>query len=323
MRVGSLACCKPSPSPPALRPGPKATRDFARGFGMRGVKRDVRALLSAAMFAIILQPSAASALPRVASTTVCADQYLLALAEPAQIAALSAYARDPTLSAGAARAQGFPQTRGTAEELIALKPDLVLGEAYSLGAARPLLSRVGIKTVLLPSSESFAEIEEALRLTGLVIGRSARGKEAAAALARRREALAERRAPERLRALYLLPSGSTAGRGTFIHDVLEAAGLENYAAARGLKGWGRASLEALVHDPPALLVLGFFDRRVRSVTMGFAASPLFQHVLAQTPRLEVPNALWICAGPMIIEAAEYIAARLPQAALELATESAP
>ena len=43
-------------------------------------------------------PAIAQAIPhRVASINLCTDQLLLALADPAQIASLSPYARDPAL----------------------------------------------------------------------------------------------------------------------------------------------------------------------------------------------------------------------------------
>lgn len=287
------------------------------------MKPGMTILLFAALFALSLTSARAETLPRVASTTVCADQYLLALAAPEQIVALSGYARDPALSHYAARANSYPQTRGTAEELVALKPDLVLGEGYSLRATQALLAREGIHLVMLPAPESFDGVAQALRDIGSAIGRWKAGAAAAADLARRRDALAQAAPETRVSALYLLPSGSSAGRGTFIDDVLTAAGVANYAAAHGMKGWGRASLETMVAEPPALLVLGFFDRRARSASAGFAANPVFLRALARTPRLEVPNALWICAGPMLIGASEYIAAHLRDAPRTIASTSAP
>jgi iron complex transport system substrate-binding protein len=268
-------------------------------------------------------PTNAKALPRVASTTVCGDQYLLALAAPDQIAALSPFARDPALSYYAARAKKYPQMRGTAEELVALKPDIVLGEGYSLRATRALLARERIHLLMLPEPEGFDGVAQALRDIGNAIGRHEAGAAVAQNLTRRRQALSKAAPAQRLSALYLLPSGSTAGRGTFIDDVLSTAGAANYAAAHGIKGWGRASLEAMVADPPALLVLGFFDRRVRSATAGFAANPVFLRTLAHTPRLKVPNSLWICAGPMLITASEYIAAHMPGVPRATAAASAP
>src|SRR3546814_12478291 len=61
---------------------------------------------------------AAPAPQRVVSLNLCVDQYLLALADREQIAALTTFATDPAMSAAAERAAGIPQIRGAAEEEI-------------------------------------------------------------------------------------------------------------------------------------------------------------------------------------------------------------
>ena len=57
---------------------------------------------------------------------ICADQLVLALADPEQIAGLSPYAADPSLSVVAEKARAFPRLDWQAESTIALGPDLVL-----------------------------------------------------------------------------------------------------------------------------------------------------------------------------------------------------
>src|SRR2546429_9889611 len=63
---------------------------------------------------------------RVVSFNQCGDQLVLALADPEQIAGLSPYAADPSLSAVADMARAFPRLDWQAESTIALRPDLVL-----------------------------------------------------------------------------------------------------------------------------------------------------------------------------------------------------
>ncbi len=249
-------------------------------------------------------------LPRVASTSVCADQYLLRLGAPEQIAALSADARDPALSYYAARARAFPLTHSTAEELITLKPDIVLAEAYGLRDTARILTRQGIRVVTLPAPESIDGVAAALREIGTTIGRAEDGEDAAAEITARRALLRTGMNATRPEALYLLPTGSTAGGHTYMDDILRESGLRNYAAERGAEGWTRVNLETIVRDPPSLLILSFFDRSTRTAITGFAANPVFLRALAHTPRIDVPNAFWICAGPMILAASEFIAERL-------------
>src|SRR6058998_3102452 len=72
-------------------------------------------------------PASAADIPRrVVSFNQCGDQLVLALADPEQIAGLSPYAADPSLSAVAEKAKAFPRLDWQAESTIALQPDLVL-----------------------------------------------------------------------------------------------------------------------------------------------------------------------------------------------------
>ncbi|MGC8001651.1 hypothetical protein, partial [Salmonella enterica] len=57
-------------------------------------------------------------------------------------------------------------------------------------------------------------------------------------------------------AVYLTPSGVTAGPGTLVDAVLRAAGMTN---AETRPGYHTVSLEQLALDPPRAVVLGFFD----------------------------------------------------------------
>jgi hypothetical protein len=91
--------------------------------GMRPAEVIVRWIIAAIAFACA---SAAHAEPRrVVSLDYCADQFVLALADRAQITALSIGSqRDDSYFRG--RARGMRQTRGTLEEVLALRPDLVI-----------------------------------------------------------------------------------------------------------------------------------------------------------------------------------------------------
>src|ERR1700721_4359183 len=67
---------------------------------------------------------------RIVSLNTCADQYLIALADKDQVAALTQFARDPGFSFYADRAKAYPVTQGQAEAVLALRPDLVITSPY-------------------------------------------------------------------------------------------------------------------------------------------------------------------------------------------------
>ena len=81
---------------------------------------------------------------RIVSLNPCLDQLLVELAPREHIVAISHYSRDPFRSTIAELAQTLPITYETAEEIVALRPDLVLAGRHSAIATRNALTRVGI-----------------------------------------------------------------------------------------------------------------------------------------------------------------------------------
>src|SRR3546814_12608420 len=72
-------------------------------------------------------PSAkAPAIPqRIVSINLCADQLVLALADRGQIAGLTKNATDPEMSGEAAKARGIALLSNSAEQILAIEPDLI------------------------------------------------------------------------------------------------------------------------------------------------------------------------------------------------------
>src|SRR5437868_842546 len=73
-------------------------------------------------------PALAAGGPRIVSMNVCTDQLLIALADPKQILGLSRFSRDASWSADGARR--YPVLSGGAEDVLVLKPDIVLASLY-------------------------------------------------------------------------------------------------------------------------------------------------------------------------------------------------
>ncbi|MBN8921096.1 MAG: ABC transporter substrate-binding protein, partial [Rhizobiales bacterium] len=83
--------------------------------------------------------------PRVASINVCTDQLVLALAEPAQIVGLSPYSRDADRSYSADQARRYRRLSGEAEDVLILRPDIVLSSDFTRRATRELLQAKGFR----------------------------------------------------------------------------------------------------------------------------------------------------------------------------------
>ncbi|MFZ1325510.1 MAG: ABC transporter substrate-binding protein [Candidatus Contendobacter sp.] len=270
-------------------------------------------ILWLAALALVLTSLEALALPRAASLTPCADQYLLGLADPAQIVAVSTAAADPKQSLFAAEARRYSATRGSGEELIALRAEVVLTDRWMPLRVTERLERFGVKVIQIPLPETWDDIAATTRSIAAELGRPEQGEARVAEMADRLTRLAARRQSNdtALLAAYFLPDGGSAGQGTFIDAVLQAAGTRNLAATLGRNGWGTFNLEQLASAAPDVVVMGFFDQGGDSARMAFARHPVFQRLLRRAPTISVPDRYWICSGWFLAEAAVYIADRLP------------
>jgi iron complex transport system substrate-binding protein len=265
--------------------------------------------LLAILCLVALPAQAAAPLPSVVSTGLCADLILLNVADPGQILSLSRQSQDPRVSPVAEAARAYPANRGSVEDLLYLKPDIAL--VYLGWTARrhaDLLASQGIRVIALPSPRNWSDALETTRRTAVQIGRGEVGRIKTAEAERRMQALADRTRPDRL--LYLRPSGGTAGKGTYIDDLIARLGLRNLAAEQGHTGWGRFPLERLVISPPDLFLLGYFDQARSLAGSAYGRHPLLRAILDATPALGVPSGAWGCGGLELVDAAEQIVTQL-------------
>ena len=111
----------------------------------RRILRNIRICLCP--FVVLFSVSRAESV-RVVSQTVGSDELLLAIAAPAQIAALSHISTETQFSAVAEEARQYPQiAMGDAETILKYHPTLVLGADYSRGELLDQIERAGVKVI--------------------------------------------------------------------------------------------------------------------------------------------------------------------------------
>ena len=99
-------------------------------------------------------PSSAEEAPkRIVSLNLCTDQLVMMLAEREQIAAVSYHAVNPDTSNLAAEALSLPITSTLAEDVITLKPDLVIAGTFTTRPTISLLRRLGVNVLEVPPAE--------------------------------------------------------------------------------------------------------------------------------------------------------------------------
>lgn len=244
---------------------------------------------------------------RVVSLNPCLDVILFHVAERSQIAALTHYARDSEASTLARLARDIPITHETAEEVVALRPDLVLMSHHSAPATRHALQRLGIPQAMFDVPQTVAGSLAQIREVARLIGQPARGQ---AVIARIQAALAAAAPPAgapRLTAIVYQPNGFAAGTGTLTDEMLRRTGFENVAARYGLGRWGNIGLEQIIADPPQVLLAGQAAPGAPTWADRVLSHPALDRISGLMRREAFPQRLLYCGGPVLIETAQALA----------------
>jgi iron complex transport system substrate-binding protein len=244
--------------------------------------------------------------PTVASINLCADQLVLELADAEQILSVSWLAADPHESLFATEAQRHPLNYGTAEELLALDPDVVIAGTYTSPFSRALLQRLGHRVIELAPEASVVDIERNVRLVAAAVGQSERGEGLIAAMRADVARITTHRPARKLAAVVVRPGGFTVGAGSLADELIALAGLRNVAAEQGLDRWGSLSMETLLRSSPELIVLTGYRSAQPSLANTVLQHPALTRLGVERATVTVPAALWSCGLPRSVESASLL-----------------
>lgn len=256
------------------------------------------------MIWVALVGTAAHAQPqRIVSLNSCTDQLLLTLAPRERIAALTFQATQPQASTLWQAAQGIRQVRGSAEEILALQPDLVLAGTFTTRHTVKLLRRFGVPVVSLPPAQNFADVREQLQRVAHLIGEEQRGAMALAAFDQQLVQLAQ--TVPRSGAFYH-QSGYSHGSGTLADAIMQASRMDNAAVAAGVYGSGYLPLERLLIEQPDWLITSDYKRDVPTLGSRILNHPALRGLPGG--ELVMPGRLMTCGGIWNLDAAQLLAA---------------
>jgi iron complex transport system substrate-binding protein len=270
---------------------------------MRGVTRG--GLLAAWLLAM----PAWAAPPRVLSLNLCADQLVLALLPPERIAAVSNLARDCRISVACDVAATVPISYGTAEEMLAARPDLVIAGRYTTRPAVAIANRLGLPMLELDVPATIEGVEAQIVEVAAAVGAEERGAALVASLERALAALPkpDPRRPRPVAAVFET-SGFTVGKDSLIDTLLARAGFDNLAVRLGIDNYPSLPLEALVDAQPDLLIVERRQEDRPSLGGVLLDHPVLKAAFPAEREIAVPQRLWLCGGPAIIDALRLLAA---------------
>ncbi len=227
----------------------------------------VRRFCAIAVAALSALPAAAAA-PRpvrILSMNMCTDLLLLQLVPRDRVAAVTYLAHDGAEALFPGADAGIAINHGTPEDIINLKPDLIVAGDFSTALTRSLARRVGARLVEVKSATTFDDIRANLRQLGAAVGEPARAE---ALLHRMDATLADlaATAPRRPTRVVVWSGGTTVpGKDTLTNAIVTAAGARNIAAVPGPADSSFGVEELLAARPDALLY-GAAMPGVRSLT---------------------------------------------------------
>jgi iron complex transport system substrate-binding protein len=260
--------------------------------------------------AMIGSGAATAELPRVASMNVCTDQLLLTLADPGQILGLSRYARNRLQSWAADDAHRYRILSGGAEDILVLRPDVVVASLFDKRSTRELLKEKGRHLAEFGVPRSLDEVKDQIREMGEIVQHPDRAAaeiaKLDAAIARARQAVAHRR----YRVLPLSRRGWVSGSESLLSSLLTETGLFNAAGDLGVAFGGFASLEAIVNLKPDFIVVSDAGETAEDDGRAFLLHPALERLYPPSKRIVIPDRLTVCGGGMLADALDVLIAEL-------------
>jgi iron complex transport system substrate-binding protein len=239
---------------------------------------------------------------RIVSLDFCADQYVLKMLPRSRILAVSpdaekhfSYMRDS--------AADIPTVRSVAEDVLTIKPDLIV-RSYGGGPhASRFFELAGVPVLQVPFTNSLEEVRSTIRFMASGLGVAQKGEEIISTMNRRLEGI--RKSESKRMALYMTPTGVTSGSGTLIDEMLQAANLANFQRQ---PGWRSIPLERLAYEQPDVVAAAFFTADTNHPSMWSPMRhPVAKNQMIDQPTVMLQGAWTACGGWYLLDAIEALA----------------
>ncbi|GAB5456994.1 MAG: ABC transporter substrate-binding protein [Henriciella sp.] len=239
---------------------------------------------------------------RIVSLDYCADQYVLKFVDRDRILAVSPDAGKP-FSYMRDDAAGLDSVRPLAEDVLLRQPDLIV-RSYGGGPdAEAFFESAGIPVLNVGWASDMDGIRRVTQDMADGLGETSRGQALVAEFDARLASLRTRN--QNRHALYMTPSGATTGPGSLVHEMLRAAGLENF---QDEPGWRSLPLERLAYEQPDLIAAAFFENQASHKDEWSAMRhPIAREQMRDQPAVMLQGAWTSCGAWFLLDAVEALA----------------
>lgn len=244
---------------------------------------------------------------RIVSATIVADRVLADLCEPDRVIAFTRHGAESSSFAHRLHGKPLVHARASVEEMLALKPDLVIVNNLVDPGYVARLREHGLTVFDLGHMRGLDTLLTNIRAIGFLIGAPARGEAYARTLeTRMRRVAALKRREKAPRALYVSTYADKLFGGTArtsYHDVIVHAGLRDVATEAGYEGWPELTAERLLALDPEVVVTKVGMGAVLCRHAGLSA---LRPCRGQGRIIELADTLIDDPGPGMLEATEAL-----------------
>ena len=257
--------------------------------------------------------SASFAAPaRVVSMNLCTDYLALKIAKPEQLISVSYLSKDRGASLISDEIPENKINHGLAEEILRLKPDLVIAGTYTTRTTVHLMRRLGLRVEEFAPARDFAGIRANIRRMGKILGREEVAEGLVQMLDRDLQSLTLKHKPKEQQPLVGIYSVNSyvSGANSLESKMTNAAGVRHMGTEIGLNGSGRLSLEDFILTNPDFLMTWarWSDSPTRSSDV--LRHPALTHWFGDKRRLFLDQRHWICGTPEVMTGAKALQAEI-------------
>ena len=266
------------------------------------------AVISVIEILLISMVSAGPKPTRIVSINLCTDQLLLQLVGHKRIASVTYLAADPYISYSANRAVGLVKNHGLAEEVIELRPDLILAGAFTSRPTTSLLKKLGYRVIEFEMAGSFKTLRQNIIKAGEVLDEENKARRLVAQF----DTALGRVAPNGhlVSAVILQPNAAGAGNVSLLDDIFRSANLTSISLGQGILGIGWLTLDRVIWAQPELIISDLDPSwpSLGHLAMRHPAYRAIRDKQGRVPSLvNLPANLWNCGGPQVAKAVSILA----------------